>query len=430
MAQAPTPPPAGLRPDWDPAPGSRRRWLILAVGALGFLLSMFHRVSVAVISTSLADELGLDRVQLGEISAAFYYAFGAGQVPVGLALDRIGPRWTMTILAGVAVGGIVLFALAQTPGQLIAARALVGLGMSANFMGILAVMAVWFPVNRFAFLMGSLSALGVSGNVLAATPLALLAEALGWRTSFMLIAGLNALVALLFFLVARDRPPGAAPLARSGAELWAGLGRLARLPGFWIISFMTFFRYGFMAAVQSLWAAPYLVYGLGLSQLEAANAIFCIGLGYMIGLPFFGRLSDRWLSTRKWVILPGVAVFALLCLAAAGLRQIPPRWLVMAWFLSLGLASAPGQIAYAHIKELAPPAMAAQAMTAINLWTMMGAAILSQFLGLFLAGEPASLRGPESFALMWQVGAAGLGTSALLYFLVPESPVINRGRKQ
>lgn len=428
MTNPPTTP-AGPRPDWDPAPGSRRRWLILAVGSLGFLLSMFHRVSIAVISTSLAEEVGLDRIQLGEISAAFYYAFGVGQVPVGLALDRIGPRWTMTALAGVAVAGIALFALAHTPGQLIAARALLGLGMAANFMGILAIMAVWFPVNRFAFLMGSLSALGVSGNMLAATPLALLAESVGWRESFLIIAVINALVALLFFLVASDRPPGAAPLNRSNAVLWAGVGRLARMPGFWIISFMTFFRYGFMVALQGLWAAPYLVYGLGLSQLEAANAILCIGVGYMIGLPLFGRLSDRWLSTRKWVIVPGVAAFALLSLAAAGLGQAPPLWVVMIWFLALGLVSAPGQIGYAHIKELVPADMAAQAMTAINLWTMLGAALLSQALGLFLAGEPAQLGGPESFAAMWWVGAAGLGLSALMYLLVPESPVINRGRK-
>jgi MFS family permease len=402
---------------------------MLGVGSLGFLLSMFHRVSFAVISAELSQELGLDRLQMGEVSAAFFWAFALGQVPVGLALDRVGARLTMTALALPAVGGLVLFALAQSPAQLMAARALLGLGMAANFMGLLAILAVWFPVNRFAFLMGSLSSLGVSGNLLAATPLAFLSQALGWRASFLLIAGVNALIAALFFLVARDRPPGATVPPPSGAQLRAGLGRLLALPGFWIISMTTFFRYGFLVALQGLWAAPYLVHGLGFSQLESANALGCLGLGYMIGLPFCGRLSDRWLSTRKWVVLPGTALFALAILHISTWTQAPPLWAVMLWFLCLGIGAAPGQISYAHIKELVPPDQGGLAMTAINLWTMIGSASLSQVLGLFLAGEPATLRGPESFAAMWWVGAAGVGLSALLYFLVPESRVIRRGRK-
>jgi MFS family permease len=429
MAPAKSPSAASAHPGWDPAPGDRQRWLMLAVGSLGFLLSMFHRVSFAVISAELAQELDLDRLQMGEVSAAFFWAFALGQVPVGLALDRVGPRRSMTILAVAAVAGLTLFALAQTPGQLMAGRALLGLGMAANFMGLLAILAAWFPVNRFAFLMGSLSALGVSGNLLAATPLALMSQALGWRTSFLVIAGFNALIAALFFLVARDRPPDAPRPAPSGAALRSGLGRLLALPGFWIISLTTFFRYGFLVALQGLWAAPYLVHGLGFSPLEAANALGCLGLGYMIGLPFCGRLSDRWLSTRKWVVLPGTALYALAILYVSSWTQAPPLWVVMLWFLSLGIGAAPGQISYAHIKELVPPERGGLAMTAINLWTMIGSASLSQVLGLFLAGEPATLAGPRSFAAMWWVGAAGVGLSALLYFFVPESRVIRRGSK-
>ena len=167
---------------------------------------MFYRVSTAVISPALVRDLGFTNAQLSDLAAVFFYAFALSQIPIGIALDRLGSRITMFFLSIAAVGGAVLFAFGQTPGHLILARALLGIGMSGNLMVIYALLAVWFPLDRFAFLGGLLVSIGVAGNLLAATPLALLSMSVGWRTSFVIFAAVDAAVVAAFLLVVRDRP--------------------------------------------------------------------------------------------------------------------------------------------------------------------------------------------------------------------------------
>jgi MFS family permease len=124
---------------------------------------MFFRLSVTVISPDLARDLNLNAVQLGSLSAAFFYAFAVTQVPLGLALDSIGARSVMTVLSVVGILGAVLFALAQTAGQAVWGRILLGIGMSGNLMGLLVLMAAWFPAERFATLLGLFVGIGSVG---------------------------------------------------------------------------------------------------------------------------------------------------------------------------------------------------------------------------------------------------------------------------
>ena len=167
---------------------------------------MFYRLSVTVISPDLARDLNLNAVPLGSLSAAFFYAFAVMQLPLGLALDSIGTRAVMTVLSAVGILGAVTFALAQTAGQAFWARILLGIGMSGNLMGLLVLMAAWFPADRFATLLGLFVGIGSLGGLLAASPLALLTGQLGWRGSFLAIALVNAVQTLVFFLVVRNRP--------------------------------------------------------------------------------------------------------------------------------------------------------------------------------------------------------------------------------
>lgn len=398
----------------------RRGWAILAVTSLGFLLSLFYRVSTAVISPQLAAELSLTSAQLGNLAAAFFYVFAASQIPLGWIMDRAGIRGTMTVLGVVGVAGAVLFGAAHTYQQAWLGRALLGLGMSCNLMGIFALLAAWFPADRFAFLAGLVTALGTLGNLAAATPLALLSQTLGWRGSFWAVAALNLLQVAAMFLVVRDRPPDTPRPAASGKGDWRQALSLFASYHYWAISLSTFVRYGFFVALQGLWAGPFLVYGLGLDPVQAGNGILCLGLGIMCGMPFMGRLSDRWLGTRRGVIWPSLALMGLLVLGMAFWQQGIPLWLIYAWLFILGFAAGPGQIMYAHIKELVPGTLTARAMTWVNLFTMLGGAVFSQLLGWVIGGEPASLHGPAGFRPVWFLGAGCLFLVTILYYLTRE----------
>ncbi|MFH1117862.1 MAG: MFS transporter [Pseudomonadota bacterium] len=412
----------------DPAPGSIRRWLILGIGSLNFVISMFYRVSTAIISPALID-LGLTSSQLSDLAAAFYYAFAAMQIPVGMALDRLGARLTIFILSFAAIGGAVLFAVGQTPNQLILARVILGIGMSGNFMVVLTLLAAWFPVNRFASLSGVVVAVGALGNMMAATPLAALNLLIGWRSSFLFFAGLNAVVIVAFLLIVRDHPSGRTPIVLKSRSLLSGLARVIGMYSFWAISLSSFVRYGYFAALQSLWFAPFLIYGLGFDEIATGNAIFTLGLGYMVGLPLSGYVSDRVLKSRKGVVLCNMIAFTAITALFFWWNRSIPMWGVLASFFLLGLTSAPGQILYAHMKELLPATMVAQAMTSVNLFTILGVGVMTHLLGAVIGSDPSTLTDPGQFGMLWVVGVACLGTVSVLYCFVPESTALKGGRK-
>jgi MFS family permease len=403
-----------------------RAWAILVVCLAGFLLSMFYRVSVTVISPQLSSDLGLSVNQLSDLSAAFFYAFAVSQVPLGMVVDRWGARRVMTFLAGLGVAGAAVFALAHSAGGLTVARVLLGLGMSCNMIGTMVLIGAWFPAKRFATLTGIIVGAGSVGQLLAATPLVLLSQAIGWRGAFGMVAALNAVQGLALWLVVRDHPPGAQPVAAASENPLKGLGQLLRKPFYWVISFSTFFRYGCLSALQGLWAGPFLIYGLGLTPVQAGNALLFIPLGYMVGLPLWGRLSDQVLASRKWAVLPALFGSALLILALGGLEGAP-LWLVDALFFGLGMISAPGQIMYPHIKELLPPNLAARALTGINLYTMLGAAGVMQIAGLLVEGEPAAMSGAAGYWPVWIFMAVSLGVAGTAYLFIPDSKAVKRG---
>jgi MFS family permease len=334
----------------------------------------------------------------------------------------------MSFLAVAAISGALVFAWGQTPNQLIFGRILLGIGMAGNLMVVLTLLAAWFPVDRFASLGGLLVSIGAAGSLLAATPLTLLTMAVGWRASFVILAGINTVIILTFLLVMKDRPDGEELTGLKTASQPGGLLRLFRMYSYWAISFASFVRYGYFAALQSLWAAPFLIYGLGLGEIPAGNALLCMGLGYMAGLPLSGSLSDRVLRSRKTVVLAGMVIFCGLTASALLWTSSTSLWIIFATLFGMGLTAAPGQILYAHIKELLPPSMIAQAMTAVNLFTTLGAGVMTHILSLSVGCDPCNLARPEDFRALWYVGAIALAVVCLIYSLVPDSEALKEER--
>ncbi len=407
----------------DPARGSRRRWAIFVIGSLNFMLSMFYRVSTAVISPALVSDLGLTSGQLSDLSAMFFYAFAVSQIPIGMALDRVGSRTTMAFLASAAISGTVIFATGQTFLHLLIGRILLGIGMSGNLMVLLALLAVWFPVNRFAFLSGAAVAIGALGNLLAATPLALMTLCMGWRWSFLVFAALNAVIVGALVIIMRNHPSASAAISWKSRSPTGGLAHLLRTYSYWAISLSSFVRYGYLAALQGLWAAPFLVYGLGLGEIDSSNVLLSTAVGYMLGLPLSGSIRDSVLRSRKQIILGSLVAFLCLTILALWLTPSTPLRYIMFIFFCLGFVAAPGQIMYAHIKELLPPSMIAQAITAVNLFTVLGAGIITHVLGLWVGDDPTALAGPAGFRPIWYLGAVALAVVCLLYSLVPDSKI-------
>jgi predicted MFS family arabinose efflux permease len=311
----------------------------------------------------------------------------------------------MIALSFVGMAGAAMFSLAQGLGMGLAGRLLLGVGMACNLMGPLKLLMDWFPPRAFATLLGLLYAIGTLGSVVAATPLVLLVEQLGWRLSVQAIVAVHLLLTLALFWVVQDRPADKAsnPPPSAGelrpVSLFGNLGILMRSKDYWIISAGTFVRYGTHAALQTLWAGPLLMEALGFSPVQAGNVLLLMNLGLILGGPLWGAVSDRILETPKWVIAGGLLMLALITF---GLRALSPgtsTLLAGAVFLAFGLASASGMHVYAHIKALVPKDMAGAAMSGTNFFTMMGPAVFLQGLGIAMQGlYPEASRGPEAFS--------------------------------
>ena len=387
---------------------SYHRWLIFGIACSLFFLSQFYRVSNAVIAPELLNDLSVDTKGLGLISASFFYAFALTQIPISLLLDKVGPRLMMTTLSTIGIFGALIFSRADSFAYAAGGRALLGIGMACNLMGTYKLLTLWFSPRAFATLAGIVVALGTAGNMVATTPLVVLVNLVGWRSSFQLIAVINLVLTIVFFVIVRDGPPqGRQDSSVASMKIGNAFGNMVRLltqKDFWIISFATFARYGIFAAFQALWAGPYLMEVMGYSALTAGNLIFLLNVGMILGAPCWGTVSDRLFNTRKWIIVAGSTIILLTIIILA---MIPPGaslWVLVPLFFCFGFFNATGLLMYPHIKELEPPEMSGAAMTGSNFFTMVGPAVFLQGLGILMQTlYPEASRGPLAFNAAFMV---------------------------
>jgi sugar phosphate permease len=384
-----------------------------------------------VIAPELIRDLSLNTEALGLLSASFFYGFALTQIPISVLLDKVGPRWMMTVLSLMGVVGAIVFSIADSLGLGLIGRVLLGIGMACNLMGTFKLLTEWFEPLVFATLSGLVVSIGTLGNMVSATPLVMLVEQIGWRHSFQLIAVVNLILTLTLFAVVRDRPDRSAIPAESGpppiglAQAFSNLVLLFKNKDYWIISFATFVRYGTFAAFQALWAGPFLIEVMGYSAVRTGNLILLMNVGLIIGSPLWGALSDRVFKTRKSLVVFCLLIMGLISFVLATLSPRAGLFVVAPIFFAFGLTASGGMLMYPHIKDLMPQKMAGAAMTGINFFNMMGPAAFLQGLGVLMQRlYPDASRGPAAFDAAFVVFMISLLAAVTLYVFTRAKPSI------
>jgi sugar phosphate permease len=399
-----------------------RRWIIFILATSHFFLSQFYRTSNAVIATQLVQDLSLDTEGLGFLSASFFYGFAVTQIPIGLLLDKVGPRKLMTTLSLLGVLGAFIFSIADSLSMGVIGRILLGIGMACNLMGTFKLLTKWFEPLVFATFSGLVISVGTMGNIVATTPLVILVEQMGWRQSFQLIAAINLVLTLTFYFVVRDQPEpssGEPPDRQSSIsfkQAFYNLALLLKNRNYWFISVATFVRYGTFAAFQALWAGPFLMEAMGYSAVKTGNLILLMTVGIIMGSPFWGALSDRVFKTRKWIIVFCLTALAAIALVLMLIPSDATLAVVASSFFAFGFFSSAGMLMYPHIKDLMPIEMAGAAMTGINFFNMMGPALFLQGLGILMQTlHPEASRGLAAFDTAFLLCMVSLIAAAALY---------------
>lgn len=367
--------------------GASRFYIVALVGilCLVFTVSQFLRSSTGVIAPNLAADLGLAPEGLGILSGAFFLSFAIAQIPVGILLDRYGARITMIAAVGVAVLGCFVFAAAESEAGLTLARVLMGIGCSAMLMGPLMIYRRWFPADRFAALSGLQISIGTIGALMATAPLAFATEQIGWRASFV-VAGLVTLVlAVAMGFIARDNPPGRPAPPRSRETLGqsiGGLAEVARNRKVWPLFIMISCGYASFAAVQTLWASPYLADVHGLDLTARGNVLLGITGGQVVGLLLWGYAERLFGSIKKPIIVGAILSAAIL--AVLGVLDAPPLWLVTVLFVVFGLNAGYTPLLLAHGRLLFPDRLAGRGITLLNFGNMAGVFVLQALTGALI----------------------------------------------
>jgi predicted MFS family arabinose efflux permease len=351
---------------------------MFALFVVAHFLSYFFRSANAVISGDLMRDLSLTAAQLGLMTSLFYACFALVQLPLGSGLDRYGPRWVTPALMLVTAAGCLVFASARSFAILALGRALIGVGMAGVLMGAIKTYGQWFPANRVATISGFMVGISSSGSLFAATPLAWLNEAFGWRAIFVWGAPVVLLSAGSLMLWVRNIPPGGERPAVPAPG--AGFGQIFRDTRFWRMAMVTFFLLGVIQAVQGLWAGPYLFDVRGLSKLEAGNLLLGMGIGVVAGYFGSGWLSDRFGAQR----VTAIAVFLFVLCQLAFLLPGLPLPLLWAIFVVFGFTGSFNVVMLAQVRTLFAPHMSGRAITAVNMFGFAGTALLQWWMGLII----------------------------------------------
>ncbi|HWQ11621.1 MAG TPA: MFS transporter [Roseiflexaceae bacterium] len=386
--------------------------------AVGYFLSNFYRAANAVIAGDLGRDLQLTAADLGLMTSLFYAGFALVQLPLGAALDRLGPRVTLPALMMATAAGSLLFASAHSFAPLAAGRTLIGVGMAGMLMGAIKAFGAWFDPRRVATITSLLVGIGASGGLAAATPLAWLNERFGWRAVFLWGAVAVLVSAAGIALGTRNAPRGVAWRAAPGAP-GGGFGQIFRDLRFWRIAPLNFFLIGTMLAVQTLWGGPYLFDVLHLAPVQAGNLLLFLSGGVVAGYFACGPLADRFGAQR--VTVAAVAVFAAAQLVFLLPGWMPPAALIAVVFFGFGFTGAFNLLQLAEIRALFPPHMSGRAATAVNMFGFAGAALLQWWMGLIIGAFPRDTAGhypPAAYAAAF--GFTLVGTAlALAWYASP-----------
>jgi sugar phosphate permease len=371
----------------------RIRWLVLVIPSAIYFFSYFHRVASAVVAADVMRAFDISAAALGTLTAVYPYVFVAMALVAGSLAETLGPRRTLA-LGGFGMGvGALVFGAAPVFGVAVLGRLLVGMGASVVLISFLCLAAEWFRPDEFATVSGLTQTVGNVGGLIAASPLAVLVEAVGWRQSFVIIGSVSLLFGAASLLFVRDRPEamGLPPVnpprprhALTLGEVVRGIPEIAANPRTWPPIVAASGMFATLIAVQGLWGVSYLTQVYGLTRVEAANLTSLLAVGIIVGAPLIGRLSDQWLGARR---LPFVAFGALytacwLPLAVHGWRL--PLPLLAPFFFVMGFASCGLVLLWSCVREVNNPVRIGIVVGFSNMPVFLGLALLQWFTGVVL----------------------------------------------
>jgi MFS family permease len=367
-------------------------WLIWGLGAVFYLAGFFQRVAPAVMTRELMQDFNISAAGLGHLSGLYFYSYVAMQIPTGILADTLGPRKLLTGGCLVAGMGTLLFAL--SPGFFWAGlgRLLIGGSVAVAFVGLLKLSSSWFPKKIYAFVAGNALSIGLIGAVTAGTPLRFLMDIFHWRGIICFTGLMTLVLGGLIWIVVRDWPQEkgysgftekiSRPESLSLSSIWISLFKVLKYRNTLLLFVIPGGIVGCILTFSGLWGVPYLVSHYQMSPGRAAGLTSVLLVGWALGAPVFGWVSD-WMGKRKPLYITGCTMVALGWAFILFWGSLSFFQLVMVLGIT-GFFSGCMVLSFAFASESVPPSLSGTVSGLTNMGVMMGPMLLQPIVGSIL----------------------------------------------
>jgi predicted MFS family arabinose efflux permease len=358
--------------------------------ALGYFLSYLYRVVNAVLAPDLASELGIGPSELGLLTAAYFITFAAFQLPLGVLLDRFGPRKIESFLLVFAAAGAFIFSKAESVTGLVIGRAFIGFGVSSCLMAAFKAFVLWFRKEQLPFINGLQMAAGGFGALTATAPVEAALRVTDWRGIFFILSITTLAVAAVVFAVVPEKK-----IEQNGDSINVQLKGIVQVFSsltFWRIAPVTVMSQTAFLAIQGLWSGPWLRDVAGLEREMIAQILFMIAAAMIAGFIFMGAVAERLSRLGIKPIAVAVAGMAAFMITQVLLILEVTTWASTVWVL-FGIFGTTGIIPYAVLSQSFPLHLSGRVNTGVNLLVFICAFAAQWGIGAIINLWPAPATG-------------------------------------
>lgn len=362
-----------------------RAWVIWLLSALFMFYKYALEVSPSVMTGTLMSTFEINGTQLGNLAACYFYAYLILQIPAGLLLDRFGPRKVTTLAIALCAFGSLLFAQSNSFFFAAVGRFLTGMGAAFGAVNCLKLIANWFPLKRFAFMTGLMMTVAMLGAVGGQAPLAAFIEATEWRHAMEIIGGGGLILALLFWIIVRDKAPDHVKehnLVSKKISLIDSLKQIFQNRQAWWLSVYSGFAFAPVMVFGGLWGVAFTAEAYDISQNIAAQSVSLIFIGFAVGAPVFGWFSD-WIGRRHIVMFWGTLLSLLTITIVVYAPGISLSFLSFLLFF-FGFCISSFLLCFTMIREITLAILAATAIGFMNAFDALFGAFSDPLTGKFL----------------------------------------------
>ncbi len=366
--------------------------LVCCLGAAFYAYEYLLRITPNVVYADLLRYFGISATGYGFINAFYYYAYTPMQLPVGMLMDRYGPRRLLTFACLMCALGTYIFAGTTHWEVALLGRFLVGFGSAFAFVGVLKLATIWLPPNKFGLVAGMASSFGtLVGAFLGELVLEHLVHVLQWRPTLFISAIAGVILAVIMALVIRDKPKDEARnysylspenQPHTMREVMKHSMVLLKNKFIWLNGLIGCLLYLPSSGFAENWEKPYLMVAHGFSSQQAANAVSTVFLGFTLGGVLFGYISDK-IERRKMPMVVGGILAAILISIILYVPALPTTLIFILLFL-FGVSYGAEVLVFPVGRELSSKKVSATAVAVTNMLVMVSGSLLTPLVGIIL----------------------------------------------